>query len=318
MTIVYAKKPESGSVHPGWVGAHRPGRRRIRPSTLAMWAWMALAAGVVIAALAFYAGGGRWFIIETPSMGQAAPVGTFVLTQPASVGDLAVGDIVSFHPPTEPAGVYTHRVASIVDGEVSTKGDINGVNDPWTLADGDLIGRATAVLPAVGWLIRCLPYLFLGGLAVWIATRFARTATRRASYLILGWSVVASVTAFIVRPFVGVMVLSSKATFHGATANLVSTGVLPIRVQAVGGSHLDLTAGEVGRITVPTLAETGTYQLSTTLNLDLWGWVAMALVCAVPLLWCLIVGLPPDGPDEASRATRRADKPAALAVRTAS
>lgn len=294
-----------GSVLPGYVGAHRPGRRRIRPSTFAMWAWMALALGVVATALVFFATGGRWFIIETPSMGQTAPVGTLVLNQPTTVSDLAVGDIISFHPPTAPSEVYTHRVVAIDDGRVTTKGDINGVSDPWTLADDDLIGATTAVLPGVGWIIRCLPYLFVGGLVVWIVTRFARTATRRASWLILGWSLVASITVFIVKPFVGIIVLTTKATQSGATANLVSTGLLPIRVRAVGGSSLDLLPGQTGMISVPTLSESGNYKLETALNLGLWGWVVMALVCALPLLWCLIVGLPPEGPDESARVIRK-------------
>src|SRR4051812_5422095 len=104
---------EGGSVLPGWAGAHRPGRRRIRASTLAMGAWMLLAATIVVVALGFQLSGGRWFIIETPSMGTVAPVGTFVLTEPATMGELAVGDIISFHPPTAPGEVYTHRVVAL-------------------------------------------------------------------------------------------------------------------------------------------------------------------------------------------------------------
>jgi len=313
---VPAPSREGGSVHAGWVGAHRPGRRRIRPTTLLMWAWMAIALAGVVVALAFQASGGRWFIIETPSMGQSAPVGTLVLTEPTTVSDLAVGDLISFHPPSAPQAVYTHRVVSNDDGQVSTKGEINGVKDPWTLSDDALIGKASAVLPTVGWLIRCLPYLFVGGLLVWIVTRFARTATRRSSLLILGWSIVASITVFIVRPFVGVLVLTSKATADGATANLVSTGILPIRVQAIGGSHLDLVSGQTGIISIPTLAETGTYRMATSLHLDFWGWVVMGAICALPLLWCIIVGLPPEGPDEAVRVNRKRSQ--ALALRTAS
>ena len=109
-----------------------------------MWGWTVLTVAVVAVALGFQASGGRWFIVETPSMGQAAPVGTFVLTQPVAVGDLAVGDIVSFHPPTAPGEVYTHRIVSTDGGLVTTQGDINSVSDPWTLSDGDLIGRAFA------------------------------------------------------------------------------------------------------------------------------------------------------------------------------
>lgn len=291
-------------------GAHRLGRRRIRTSALLAGLWSLLAVLVVAGALAFHLAGGRWFIIETPSMGQAAPVGSVVVDIPVTVRELAVGDIVSFNPPTAPQEVYTHRVVEITGGLLSTKGDINGVSDPWTLSDADIIGQTSTVLPGVGWLIRSLPYLLVGSVIVWAVTRLARTAATRTSYLIVGLSLVASVTAFIVKPFVGVTVLATNATSAGATAQIVSTGMLPIRVQALGGSSVDLVSGQVGYLRVPTLAADEAYRMSSSLNLSFWGWVLMGLVCAIPLLWCLIVGLPPERDDETSRS--RAARPLVL------
>ncbi len=53
----------------------------------------------------WFATGGRWLIVETPSMGRSAPVGTLLWVEP--VHDLHVGDVISFHPPGEPKITYT-------------------------------------------------------------------------------------------------------------------------------------------------------------------------------------------------------------------
>jgi len=66
-------------------------------------------------------------MVTTPSMGPAAPVGTLILTRPVRIGDTRVGDIIAFHPPTEPRETFTHRVVTVdPDGGLRTRGDING------------------------------------------------------------------------------------------------------------------------------------------------------------------------------------------------
>lgn len=263
-----------------------------RTHAVALWTWGALAAAAVVIAAIFWISGGRWFIVETPSMGEAAPVGTLVLSTPVEVTSLAVGDIITFVPP-ETTAVYTHRVAEIGPGGLTTRGDINGATDPWVIAQDDIVGQATTVLPGLGWLLRSLPYLLIGSLLVWILSGFLRTALRRSIARILGLSLVVSITAFILRPFVGISVLELVAGRSGAEATVVSTGLLPIRVQATGGTFVDLVSGQLGQLTIPELLDNGRYQLGSTLNLSLLGWILLGLVCATPLLWCLIVGLPP-------------------------
>jgi signal peptidase I len=267
--------------------------RNTRMGTLIIWAASALAAAIVLAAAIFYLAGGRWFIVETPSMGTVAPVGTLVLDTPVRAAQLHVGDIITFHPPTAPGETYTHRIVAIAaSGAISTRGDINGATDPGTLTQANLIGKTQVVIPLLGWLIRALPILVLGGLLVVFLVRFVGSRTTRAAYRISGFALVAAIAAFILRPFTNVIVLGTNATHAGATAMVVSTGILPIRVQAVGGGHVDLVDGQVGTLSVPQLASSAHYAFSSGLNLSFWGWIIAGLVCAAPLLWTLIVGLP--------------------------
>jgi signal peptidase I len=269
------------------------GARYTRRGTVAIWLASALAAAIVLAAAVFYLAGGRWFIVETPSMGQVAPVGTLVLDTPVRASQLAVGDVITFHPPTAPGEVYTHRILAIAaSGAISTRGDINGATDPWTLGQADLVGRVGVILPVIGWVVRAIPILALGALLVMLLVRLVDSPTNRAAYRVSGFSFVVAVAAFILRPFTNLIVLGTHATHAGATAMIVSTGILPIRVQAVGGGHVDLVDGQVGTLTVPTIAKHAHYAISSGLNLSLWGWVIAALICAIPLLWTLIVGLP--------------------------
>ena len=251
-------------------------------------------AGVLITILAsFWSTGWRWFIVESPSMGRTAPVGTLVITTPVAASAVHVGDVVTFHPPTSPDETYTHRVREITPaGKLITRGDINGATDPWQLGGQDLVGTAAAILPGWGWLIRALPFLVVGGLLVWALTGWFATARWRAPLRVIGASLVFAVTAAIVRPFVGVMVLATQSTHRGANATLVSTGLLPLHVQAVGGTGVDLVGGQVGSVHVPRLADDGYYHLAATPAFSLLGWTIVGIVCAAPLLWCLVVGLP--------------------------
>lgn len=266
----------------------RPARR----GTLAIWFGSALMLAVVAAVLLFQLSGHRYFIVQTPSMGQTAPVGTLVLDTPTTVTKLTVGDVISFHPPTSPKQVYTHRIAAISDaGGITTRGDINGVDDPWVVSQANLIGKVTTILPHVGWIIRAIPLLLVGFAFVWFATRLLRSPTRRAALRISGLSFVVAATVAILHPFVKVVLLTAVADRKGANATIVSTGMLPVRVQAVDGSHVDLVSGQVGHITA-NAAVHANYQIGTTLNLPIWGWLIFFAVCSLPLLWTLVMGLP--------------------------
>jgi signal peptidase I len=267
-------------------------QRSTRTATIAIWGGSLLMIAVVAAIMLFQLSGHRYFIVQTPSMGRTAPVGTLVLDTPTAVAKLAVGDIISFHPPTSPKQVYTHRIVAIgADGGITTRGDINGVDDPWVVTQADLIGEVTTILPHVGWIIRAIPLLLVGSVFVWFATRLLRSPTRRAAFRISGLSFVVAATVAILHPFVKVILLTAVADHKGAHATIVSTGMLPVRVKAVDGSSVDLVSGEVGHITARAAAQAN-YQIGTTLNLPVWGWIIFFAVCSLPLLWTLVMGLP--------------------------
>ncbi|MCU1529214.1 MAG: hypothetical protein JWP75_2977 [Frondihabitans sp.] len=277
-------------------GADQPlGPTRSTAVVVVFWVGTLLALVVIIAALVFQARGGRWFIVETPSMGRAAPVGTLVLTTPAT--HLRVGSVITFHPPTAPREVYTHRIVKITPaGAITTRGDINGATDPWTLGRKDVIGQAASILPGLGWLIKALPILVIGGVVLSLLRRLIRTPSRRVSAVILGGSLLASVTVFLVKPLVGLVVLQNSTLHDRVAATVVSTGLLPIRAQAIGGTRVDLVAGQVGRVSVSGVAKIGHYHLSSALHLSPLGWIVLGVICAIPLIWTLAVGLPPNPP----------------------
>jgi signal peptidase I len=270
--------------------------RRSRPLWLnVLCGTVALAiVGLLVAALVFMANGGRWFVVATPSMGTTAPVGTLVLSMPTTVAELHVGDIISFHPPTAPSQTYTHRIVKIsADGGITTRGDINGSADGWMLHQPNLIGKASLIAPGIGWLVRGLPILVLGIAAVLLLTLFVRSLQWRAALRIVGVTFVVSIAAIILRPFTGIVLLQTSMNGRHAMATVVSTGLLPIRVQAKHGTFVDLTDGKVGQISIPTYVRQNFYQLDSALHLDIWGWVIFVLVCCIPLIVVMVFGLPP-------------------------
>lgn len=271
-------------------------RHRVPLSTVLRWVATALLTALATAALLFHLSGGRWFVVETPSMGAAAPVGTLVLTEPTPIEDVRVGDVVSFHPAAVSDVTYTHRVVAVNDdGTLSTQGDVNRSADPWATGSDQLVGVVTATFPVAGWLLRALPMLLVGSLVVWLPTRGLTPSTQCAATRILGLSLVVSFTVFVLRPLVGIVVLEATVDETTTTATLVSTGVLPIRVSAEGANPVDLTSGEVGRMQIPVHnggGDADTYALSSALHLPFWGWVVFVLICALPVLYTLVVGLP--------------------------
>ncbi|AMM21997.1 hypothetical protein AX769_19905 [Frondihabitans sp. PAMC 28766] len=225
-------------------------------------------------------------------MGTTAPVGTLVLTTPVKAQDLHVGDIITFHPPTDAKEVYTHRIVGITAQGIQTRGDINGASDGWFLHQQDIIGQTTTILPAVGWLVKGLPILIVGFAFIMFTTSLIRTPTRRQSFRILGFSMLMSLTVYILRPFVGLVVLTTTPVKAGVEAQVVSTGILPITATATHGTSVNLVAGQVGTVTVPAQAGIGHYSMSSALHLSLPEWIAFFAICAIPLLWTFVVGLP--------------------------
>ena len=249
--------------------------------------WCGVVAGIVllVAAGTFRLGGGRWLTVLTPSMGTAAPVGTLVLVRPTTVAQLHVGDIIAFHPPTEPQHTFTHRIIRIDGGQIATRGDINGAADPWTVTDRDLVGKVFFRGWGLGWLVRCLPIILLGLVITWSLTRWAPVTVRRPA-LLLATSLLILLSTSLFKPFVGTEQLTAT-TENGLThVSMVSTGILPIRVYAKAGhaAPLDLRSGQAGVVTLTQPPPNGHYELAAGLHMPTSWWAVVIAVWLTPML----------------------------------
>ena len=92
------------------------------------------------------------YIVHTGSMMPTLRPGDAVLDRPAprAVGP---GEIVTFTVHSGPDSVVTHRVASVTDGAIKTKGDANRSVDPWTVQAADVVGSTQAALPKMGYVL---------------------------------------------------------------------------------------------------------------------------------------------------------------------
>jgi signal peptidase I len=267
------------------------GRQVTRSETVLAWSVAAIAALLLTAAVLFLSAGGRWFVVETPSMGEAAPVGTLVLDLPVDVATLSVGDIVSFETSANPDVVYTHRIVSIdADGGIHTRGDVNGATDPWTLTQADVIGTPALLVPRIGWLLRAAPILLIGTLIILTLTSAFTDRVTRTCLRIAGSALTVSYAAFVFKPFVNVTTITNTSSPTGVEATVISSGIFPVRVDAHGGNSVHLVDGEMGRVVIHELTKNGHYQLMSNIDLDPLGWVALIAVCLVPLVACLAVG----------------------------
>ena len=270
-----------------------------RRHDLLLAAGVVLALGLLVGIAVLHLTGARTFVVRTASMGTAAPVGTLVVTTPVTVADLQVDDVVTFTPPGRAGTTFTHRVVALDDSGVTTRGDAREADDPWRLGDDDLVGRADVLLPGVGWAARALPWLVVGGAALWALTLLVPSRTNRSALRVVGSALVVAVVASALRPLTAATVLATTVAADGraGAATVVSTGLLPSVLTTEDGASVVLTSGEVGKLALPALASDapagGGVVISVAPHLDLAGWLVVAIVCLLPLVWCLTVGLAP-------------------------
>jgi signal peptidase I len=258
-------------------------------------AWALVTALLIAAAGAVVGGlllGWSVMVVQSPSMGTAAPIGTLVLVQRTDTTTLHRGDVISYRPP-EGGTTYTHRIVRVVPGGFRTQGDINGAADPWLVRPTMVVGRAVALLPGAGWVVRLVPWLAIGVVVVWFASWPIRSVRLRSGSRLIGACAVVTGTLLVLRPVAGYSMLTTAPSPRGMLATVVSTGMLPVRIDASGGRSVRLAPGEVARLLMPA-DHAGHVQLSSTLSLDLAGWCGFGLLCALPLLGVLVFGLPSD------------------------
>jgi signal peptidase I len=103
--------------------------------------------------------GYRTFVVQSGSMGAAAPIGSVVLARPASAEQIAVGDMIVIRKPGKTP--LLHRVIERTEQagriEVRTKGDSNGQPDPGSYAlTGEALRYDGLRVPRLGYLVASL------------------------------------------------------------------------------------------------------------------------------------------------------------------
>ena len=127
---------------------------------------LVVAAGLLFGALLILPAALGWqrYVIVSGSMTGTYDRGSLVLDEVVPVEQLREGDVITYRPPAGagPAGLVTHRIASITTDEVGrrtfrTKGDANQAADPWTfmLPKGEQ-ARVRASVPYLGFALAAL------------------------------------------------------------------------------------------------------------------------------------------------------------------
>lgn len=269
-----------------------------RPSSGVSASLVALAGVVVLFAAGtalFWITGGRWMSVATPSMAQAAPVGTLVLSRPTTVTGVAVGDLIVFEPPGAGADTYMHRITRIdPDGGLHTRGDLNGSEDPWTIREPDLVGRVIVVAPGVGWILQLLPLLLVGGFTVGYLVRSYLPRSLRAPALAVGLSVVAAVALWVVKPLVRAVTITQTVSAGTFTTELVPTGLMSLDASVAGGSSAVLAPGQLGQLSSTVPGPDGTFDVLLAPHLTPVWWVIFLALWLAPSVVCVGWAVRPD------------------------
>jgi len=106
--------------------------------------------------------------VTSGSMRPTVSPGDLAVTQAVPVSSLKVGDVIVFFPPTSSTEPVMHRIVSLGNGVITTRGDANNVDDPWQVTlSGTTAYRMVAVVPFIGWLTELQrPALIVAGLLV--------------------------------------------------------------------------------------------------------------------------------------------------------
>ena len=145
----------------------RVGRITSRLVTLLLVFSCIVAIAVFALAIAQSALGYKAYAVLSGSMTPTMPVGAMGLSHPVPMSDVGVGDVITFHPPHQPALVVTHRVKAVVSGGgigspvaapryFVTKGDGNQVEDPWRVPAIGTVDRVVWHAPGLGYLLVAL------------------------------------------------------------------------------------------------------------------------------------------------------------------
>jgi signal peptidase I len=244
--------------------------------------------GVVLAVLLAFGGiwlatGGKYYIMSTPSMSPALPVGALVLTKPFSPAKVVVGTIIVFQPPTEVGRTFTHRVIAITPLGYKTKGDAERVQDDWTVPFTNVKGVVVQSLPAVGWLLRALPWLLVGLLLV---IGFAALVPWRWGVFmpLLATVIVIAIPLIVLKPLVRGQLVETNDRGPQIIARVVNTGLLPLKFTPVGHPGVHIAAGHWYDFKFPRTDKAQHFDIHARVDLTTMGWIILGLLCLLPLI----------------------------------
>ena len=132
-----------------------PANRAARVAARSGFAVLLVAAAALVA---LPLAGFHRYVITGGSMGGTIERGAMTFAKEVPVGDLRVGDVITYTPPrgSGPEGLVTHRIVSIRREHgrrvFRTKGDANAGVDPWTFElDRPTQARVAFQLPYAGY-----------------------------------------------------------------------------------------------------------------------------------------------------------------------
>jgi signal peptidase len=100
--------------------------------------------------------GGRPLTVLTQSMEPGLPPGTLIVVHPVPVGEIRVGDVITYQIASGKPGVVSHRVVEktiSTDGSTTfvTQGDNNDVADEQSVQEVQIVGVLSYSIPLLGW-----------------------------------------------------------------------------------------------------------------------------------------------------------------------
>lgn len=256
-------------------------------SKTSLWVIAALSLLSLGSMLILHLAGFRFLTITTPSMGETAPVGTLIVTQPQRSYDK--GDIISFH---RSGKIYTHRLAKVNDDHsYTTKGDLNAAEDALAVANRDVIGKAVVVAPIWGWVWRAAPILLIGWIIVYLLSCIRRLHERwRWPIRIIGGTLVVIIATLILNPWLHADLLSvATHQKNDVRLHIVNTGIFPIR----DDEGKRVYAGQTAIVRATETDSHGRYVYVPRPSLGVAGVMFALLWCLLPLFIALLVKLPP-------------------------
>ena len=256
-------------------------------SKTSLWVIAALSLLSLGSVLILHLAGFRFLTVTTPSMGETAPVGTLIVTQPQQ--SYSKNDIISFY---RSGSVYTHRLTKVNDDRsYTTKGDLNAAEDSLSVANRDVIGKAVVVAPIWGWVWRGAPILLIGWIIVYLLSCIKRLHERwRWPIRIIGGTLVVIIATLILNPWLHADLLSvATHQKNDVRLHIVNTGIFPIRDD--NGERV-----YTGQTTIVRATEAdshGRYVYVPRPSLGTAGVIFALLWCLLPLCIALLVKLPP-------------------------